>query len=43
MAEWTIATVLKTVKPKGFEGSNPPPSATLREMGLFREKWNYLS
>ena len=27
MAEWTIAAVLKTVKLKGFEGSNPPPSA----------------
>ena len=23
MAEWSIAAVLKTVKPKGFGGSNP--------------------
>ena len=28
MAERTIATVLKTVEPHGFGGSNPPPSAT---------------
>ena len=28
MAEWTIATVLKTVEPHGSGGSNPPPSAT---------------
>ena len=27
MAEWTIATVLKTVNPNGFVGSNPTPSA----------------
>ena len=27
MAEWTIATVLKTVNPHGFVGSNPTPSA----------------
>ncbi len=27
MAEWTIAAVLKTVKPQGFVGSNPTPSA----------------
>ena len=29
MAEWTIATVLKTVNPHGFVGSNPTPSANL--------------
>ena len=28
MAEWTIATVLKTVNPHGFVGSNPTPSAS---------------
>ena len=27
MAEWSIAAVLKTVKPKGFGGSNPSVSA----------------
>ena len=27
MAEWTNATVLKTVNPNGFVGSNPTPSA----------------
>jgi hypothetical protein len=27
MAEWTNATVLKTVEPKGSVGSNPTPSA----------------
>ena len=27
MAEWPIAAVLKTVKPKGFGGSNPSSSA----------------
>ena len=31
MAERTIATVLKTVEPHGFGGSNPPPSATRRD------------
>ena len=30
MAEWTIATVLKTVEPHGSGGSNPPPSASHR-------------
>ena len=38
MAEWSIAAVLKTVKPKGFGGSNPsvsarwckPPTETIR-------------
>ena len=28
MAEWSIAAVLKTVKPKGFGGSNPSVSAS---------------
>ena len=28
MAEWTIASVLKTVEPTGSGGSNPPLSAT---------------
>jgi hypothetical protein len=28
MAEWTIATVLKTVEAQASGGSNPPPSAT---------------
>jgi hypothetical protein len=27
LAEWSIAAVLKTVKPQGFGGSNPSPSA----------------
>ena len=27
VAEWTMATVLKTVNPQGFVGSNPTPSA----------------
>ena len=31
MAEWSIAAVLKTVKPKGFGGSNPSVSARWRE------------
>ena len=30
MAEWTNATVLKTVNPHGFVGSNPTPSASSR-------------
>ena len=30
MAEWSIAAVLKTVKPKGFGGSNPSVSAKRR-------------
>ena len=30
MAEWMNATVLKTVDPKRFVGSNPTPSATTR-------------
>ena len=30
MAEWTNATVLKTVNPYGFVGSNPTPSASRR-------------
>ena len=29
MAEWSIATVLKTVSPSGLVGSNPTPSANL--------------
>ena len=28
MAEWSKATVLKTVEPQGSVGSNPTPSAT---------------
>ena len=28
VAEWLNATVLKTVDPQGFVGSNPTPSAT---------------
>ena len=28
VAEWSIATVLKTVEPRGSVGSNPTPSAT---------------
>ena len=31
MAEWSIAAVLKTVKPKGFGGSNPSVSARRRK------------
>ena len=31
MAEWSIAAVLKTVKPKGFGGSNPSVSARWRK------------
>ena len=27
VAEWSMATVLKTVNPQGFVGSNPTPSA----------------
>ena len=27
VAEWTMATVLKTANPHGFMGSNPIPSA----------------
>lgn len=27
VAEWPIAAVLKTVRPKGLGGSNPSPSA----------------
>ncbi len=30
MAEWTIATVCKTVTRKGSEGSNPSPSTSRR-------------
>ena len=29
VAEWTMATVLKTANPQGFVGSNPTPSAML--------------
>ena len=35
MAEWSIAAVLKTVKPKGFGGSNPSVSARRRESPSF--------
>ena len=34
MAEWSIAAVLKTVKPKGFGGSNPSVSARRREVAF---------
>jgi hypothetical protein len=34
MAEWTIATVLKTVEPKGSVGSNPTPSALADDLGM---------
>ncbi len=36
MAEWTIATVLKTVRLKGLGGSNPSPSARLRSLSYAR-------
>ena len=35
MAEWSIAAVLKTVKPKGFGGSNPSVSARRRKSPLY--------
>ncbi len=35
MAERSIAAVLKTVKPKGFGGSNPSVSAKSDRMSLF--------
>ena len=28
MAEWSIAAVLKTVRPRGLRGSNPLPSSS---------------
>ena len=31
MAEWFKAAVLKTASPKGDVGSNPTPSASLRQ------------
>ena len=34
MAEWSIAAVLKTVKPKGFGGSNPSVSARATDSRL---------
>ena len=34
VAEWSIATVLKTVGPKGPGGSNPSLSAILRPTGF---------
>ena len=34
MAEWSIAAVLKTVKPKGFGGSNPSVSARRLEVAF---------
>jgi hypothetical protein len=37
MAEWTIATVLKTVEPKGSVGSNPTPSALARFLAKCRK------
>ena len=38
MAEWSIAAVLKTVKPKGFGGSNPSVSARAAKSRLHNEK-----
>ena len=35
MAEWSIAAVLKTVKPKGFGGSNPSVSAAQSDLCRF--------
>ena len=34
MAEWSIAAVLKTVKPKGFGGSNPSVSARAAQVAF---------
>ncbi|CDI00880.1 hypothetical protein BN873_10136 [Candidatus Competibacter denitrificans Run_A_D11] len=36
VAEWSIATVLKTVDPRGSVGSNPTLSATLAFPAGFR-------
>ena len=38
MAEWSIAAVLKTVKPKGFGGSNPSVSARAARSRLYNER-----
>ena len=38
MAEWSIAAVLKTVKPKGFGGSNPSVSARAAKSRLHNER-----
>lgn len=38
MAERSIAAVLKTVKPKGFGGSNPSVSANLQAEPAFLER-----
>ncbi len=38
MAEWSIAAVLKTVKPKGFGGSNPSVSARAAVCRLYNER-----
>ncbi len=37
MAEWSIAAVLKTVKPKGFGGSNPSVSAKATQVAFIME------
>ncbi len=34
VAEWSIAAVLKTARPKGLVGSNPTPSAILKTSQL---------
>ena len=38
MAEWSIAAVLKTVKPKGFGGSNPSVSARAAQVAFIMQR-----